>query len=135
MSRANRSLVESQAKGLDFTRLNGEASQEYLRGKKGVSWQLRNAVGEFGLVSLDNSLCSLFVHKGNPAEIQASMEAWLPPKSSGFTVKKELVSKNNYLETTAFTIFRTGRFHERWVITTNSAPDADLVAIMTYDSP
>lgn len=63
------------------------------------------------------------------------MEAWLPPKNSGFSYKKELVSQSGPLSTTAYQIFRDGQLLEQWVITVNSEPNAELVAVMSYDGP
>ncbi|WP_170115243.1 hypothetical protein [Pleionea mediterranea] len=57
----------------------------------------------------------------------------MPPNNSGFTYKKETTTQ--YLATTSYQIFRGGQLMEQWVITLNTQPRAELVAIMSYDGP
>ncbi|WP_109764117.1 NMCC_0638 family (lipo)protein [Pleionea mediterranea] len=55
--------------------VSGDAAQKYLSGNAGKAWHLKNEQGRFGLTVLDNTLCSVFVHQGEPATLQNSMEA------------------------------------------------------------
>ncbi|MDP5209048.1 hypothetical protein [Microbulbifer sp. 2205BS26-8] len=135
VGRASSDAVASQALEMGFSEARSNVAQSYLRGNSGRAWHLKNEQGEFGLTALNNSLCSVFIHQGEPEKLQASMESWLPPGNSGFSYKKELVSQSEYLTTTSYQLFRAGKLVEQWVITLNSQPDAELVAIMSYDSP
>ncbi|MGY0646170.1 MAG: NMCC_0638 family (lipo)protein [Paraglaciecola chathamensis] len=134
-SRANPVSVKSQAQDMGFTSLSGNAAQKYLSGKPGMAWSKTTSTSSYGLTLLENSLCSIFIHKGNPTTLQASMEAWLPPANSGFTYQKNFISQRGTLTTTQYQIFRSGVLMEQWVITTNTQANAELVAIMTYDGP
>ncbi len=109
-----------------------EIAQKYLKSNKGKAWYLNNNEGRFGLSLLNNKFCSVYVHQGDPLAIQASMEAWLPPTSSGFTYKKELISQSGSLTTTSYTLFRGSNFLEQWIITTNNVKNSNLVAILSY---
>lgn len=88
VGRADPEAVESQALEMGFGQVSGNAAQKYLSGNAGKAWHLKNEEGRFGLTILDNTLCSIFIHQGEPTTLQKSMEAWLPPKNSGFTYKK-----------------------------------------------
>ena len=134
-SRANPDSVESQVKEMGFSLLESEAAQKYLSGKPGKAWGKKTSTNSYGLTLLENSLCSVFIHKGNPKDLQASMEAWLPPANSGFTYQKNIISQRGSLTTTQYQIFRSGKLMEQWVITTNAQVNAELVAIMSYDGP
>jgi hypothetical protein len=127
--------VQSQAKEMGFSQLGSEAAQKYLNGKTGMAWSKKTSANSYGLTLLENSLCSVFIHKGNPEDLQASMEAWLPPANSGFTYQKNIISQRGSLTTTQYQIFRLGVLMEQWVITTNAQENAKLVAIMSYDGP
>lgn len=135
VGRAGPEAVESQALEMGFSPVSGNVAQQYLSGNAGKAWQLKNEQGQFGLTVLSNSLCSVFIHQGEPTALQKSMEAWLPPENSGFTYRKESTSRMEYLETTSYQIFRGGHLMEQWVITLNTQPGAELVAIMSYDAP
>ena len=135
VGRADPKAVESQALKMGFREADNETSQKYLRGNDGVAWHLINEQGEFGVTVLSNTLCSVFIHQGDPATLQKSMEAWQPPENSGFIYKKEIVSQSGYLTTTSYKIFRGSQLMEQWVITINSQPGAGLVAIMSYEGP
>ncbi len=132
-SRASESGVKSQAKKMGFTSLSGQVAQQYLSGNPGLAWKKASSTGNYGLALLDNGLCSVFIHQGNPETLQASMEAWLPPINSGFTYDKKIISSRGYLTTTQYQIFRSGALDEQWIITTNSQPTSELVAVMSYD--
>jgi hypothetical protein len=118
-----------------FVEAPDEIAQKYLSGKDGKAWYLIDQAGTYGLTFLKSNLCSVYVHKGNPEKIQASMEAWLPPSDSGFTYKKELVSQRDSLTTTSYTLYRGANVLEQWLITVNSEPSTGLVAIMSYQKP
>lgn len=135
VGRAGPAAVEIQALDMGFTPASVDVAQKYLRGNPGKAWHLKNEQGEFGLTVLNNSLCSVFIHQGEPATLQKSMEAWLPPENSGFTYKKESNSQTEFLSTTSYQLFRGGQLMEQWVITLNTQPSAELVAIMSYDGP
>jgi hypothetical protein len=134
-SRANPASVKSQVKDMGFTPLSGDTAQKYLSGKPGMAWSKTTSTSSYGLTLLENSLCSIFIHKGSPATLQASMEAWLPPANSGFTYQKNIISQRGALTTTQYQIFRSGALMEQWVITINTQANAELVAIMSYDGP
>lgn len=135
VGRAGADAVESQALDMGFVPVSGNVAQQYLSGNAGKAWQLKNEQGQFGLAVLSNTLCSVFIHQGDPKALQKSMESWLPPKNSGFTYKKESASRSEYLATTSYQIFRGGQLMEQWVITLNTQPGGELVAIMSYDGP
>ena len=132
VGRQSPSALEASAQRKGFKPAPKEIAQSYLKGNGGKAWNLENSEGNFGLALLSNNLCSVYVHQGNPDTIQASMEAWLPPKGSGFTYKKELISQSGSLTTTSYTLFQGSNFLEQWVLTTNNAKPAGLVAIMSY---
>jgi len=132
-SRASASGVKSQAKKMGFTPLSGQGAQQYLSGNSGLAWKKTSGNDNYGLALLGNGLCSVFIHQGSPETLQASMEAWLPPANSGFTYDKKIISSRGHLTTTQYQIFRSGVLEEQWVITTNSQPNSELVAVMSYD--
>ena len=134
LPRAQPAQVESQAKEMGFTEAESEVARQYLQGHKGKAWTSKNEHGNFGIAAQDRGLCSVFIHQGSPEKLMASMEAWLPPKGSGFSYKKETVSKSGPLETTSYKIFRGAQLMEQWVITLSSQPGSKLVAIMSYDT-
>ena len=133
--RSGPDAVESRALEIGFLPASDGVAQQYLGGNPGKAWHLEYDQGEFGLAVLSNSLCSVFIHQGDPATLQKSMEAWLPPEGSGFSYTKESISNTEYLSTTLYQLFRSGQLMERWVITINTQPGAGLVAIMSYDRP
>jgi hypothetical protein len=135
VGRAGPEAVESQAIEMGFSPVSGNAAHKYLSGNTGKAWRLTNEQGQFGLTVLNNTLCSVFIHQGEPTALQKSMEAWLPPKNSGFTYKRHSRSQSEFLETTSYQIFRGGQLMEQWVITINTQPGAELVAVMSYDGP
>ncbi|MCO7191043.1 MULTISPECIES: hypothetical protein [unclassified Pseudoalteromonas] len=132
IGRKSPKALEQSAKREGFVIAPEEIAQNYLKGNAGKAWYLNNDEGNFGLALLKNKLCSVFIHQGEPNTIQASMEAWLPPKGSGFTYKKELVSQSGSLTTTSYTLYQGNSFLEQWVITVNRAKPSNLVAIMSY---
>ncbi len=134
VGRGNPNAVESQAKEMGFKKAPKGIAQSYLKEQEGMAWFTENEHGRFGIATLNNGLCSVFLHQGNPQQLQASMEAWLPPPNSGFTYKKELVSKSEYLATTSYQIYRGSSLMEQWVITVSNQPNSSLVAIMSYDT-
>ncbi|MFY8299893.1 NMCC_0638 family (lipo)protein [Pseudoalteromonas sp. SS15] len=132
VGRQSSKALEQLANREGFVIAPEQIAQNYLKGNAGKAWHLNNDDGDFGLVLLENRLCSVFIHQGEPKTIQASMEAWLPPKNSGFTYKKELVSQSGSLTTTSYTLYQGNSFLEQWVITVNNAKPSNLVAIMSY---
>ncbi|BCV36684.1 MULTISPECIES: NMCC_0638 family (lipo)protein [Shewanella] len=132
VGRQSPAALEESAKRKGFVLAPKQIAQNYLKGNAGKAWHLNNSEGSFGLALLQNKLCSVYVHQGDPNTIQASMEAWLPPKGSGFTYKKELISQSANLSTTSYTLYQGSSFLEQWVITINSAKPSDLVAVMSY---
>lgn len=128
-------VVASQAKVMGFKEAPGEKSEQYLRGNEGKAWYAKNEHGEFGIASLKNGSCSIFIHQGNPETLQASMESWLPPENTRFSYTKELVSNSGHLTTTAYKIFRGDSLMEKWSIMVSSEPGSKLVAIMSYETP
>ena len=134
ISRAQPKVVESQAIKMGFIKASKKQSLQYLNGNKGNAWYTQNKHGKFGLATLENGLCSIFFHQGNPEKLQASMESWLPPINNGFSYKKDLVSKSRYLTTTSYKIFHDGMIMEEWIITLLNQPGSNLVAIMSYDT-
>lgn len=134
VGRGNPELAARGAEKMGFDVAPDDRAEMYLSGNPGRAWFRNDESGAFGLTLLSNGLCSVFVHQGNPATLQESMESWLPPEDSGFSYKKEQVPQGSFLETTAFQIFKSGRFIEQWMITTNAQPNPELVAIMTYEA-
>ncbi|QUJ70458.1 hypothetical protein KDD30_20410 (plasmid) [Photobacterium sp. GJ3] len=132
VGRQDESALETSAQRKGFKVAPKEIAENYLKGNDGRAWYLENSEGKFGLVLLNNNLCSVFVHQGSIDKIQASMEAWLPPAGSGFTYKKEIIVQSGSLTTTSYTLFQGNRFLEQWVLTTNSAKPSNLIAIMSY---
>ena len=132
VGRHSLSALEESAQRKGFNVAPTEIAQNYLKGNSGKAWFLENDEGHFGLALLENNLCSVYVHQGEPDTIQASMESWLPPVGSGFTYKKELVSKSGSLTTTSYTLYQGSRFLEQWVLTINTSKPTNLVAIMSY---
>lgn len=132
VGRQSPAALEELAKRKGFVSAPKNIAESYLKGHTGQAWHLSNSEGNFGLALLQNKLCSVYIHQGDPSTIQASMEAWLPPKGSGFTYKKEIVSQAGDLTTTSYTLFQGSNFLEQWVITTNSAKPSNLVAVMSY---
>lgn len=133
--RANPIAVAYHAQEMGFSPAEEELAQKYAAGKKGsFAWQLQSDEGMFGLGVTENTLCSVFVHQGDPEKLRASMEAWLPPENSGFSYEKEFVSHAGPLSTTVYRLFRSGQLIEQWVITTSSEPNGELVAIMSYNT-
>ncbi|WP_054114293.1 NMCC_0638 family (lipo)protein [Marinagarivorans algicola] len=132
VGRQSPSALEESAKKKGFVSAPKNIAENYLKGHSGQAWYLSNSEGNFGLALLKNKFCSVYIHQGDPSTIQASMEAWLPPKGSGFTYKKELVSQAGDLTTTSYTLFQGGNFLEQWVITINNAKPSNLVAVMSY---
>ena len=130
-TRANLDAVKGQAKKMGFVPLSGESAQKYLSGNRGLVWSKRAPMSGYTLTLLANGVCSLFVHKGDPSLLQASMEAWLPPSDSGFTYKKSVISKRGPLTATQYQIFRSAVMIEQWVIATNSQANTGLAAIMS----
>lgn len=131
-SRQNPAALEESAKMKGFASAPENIAENYLKGNAGKAWYLSNSEGNFGLALLQNKLCSVYIHQGDPDTIKASMEAWLPPKGSGFTYKKEIISQSVNLTTTSYTLFQGSNFLEQWVITTNGAKPSNLVAVMSY---
>lgn len=109
-----------------------ELARKYLGESHGRAWWRKDERGEFGVALLDNRLCSVFIHQGDPLTLQKSMESWLPPEESGFTFKKVRMPQTGSLETTAYRIYRSDELIEQWLITTNAQPESQLVAIMSY---
>ncbi len=134
VARAQPAQAESQAKEMGFNEVKSERANQYLQGYKGKAWVSKNEHGNFAIAVQDRGLCSVFIHQGNPEKLMASMEAWLPPEGSGFSYKKESVSKSGPLETTSYKIFRGNQLMEQWVITLSTQPGSKLVAIMSYDT-
>lgn len=134
VARAQPTQVENQAKEMGFTEAENDVAQQYLQGHKGKAWVSKNEHGNFAIAAQDRGLCSVFIHQGSPEKLMASMEAWLPPEGSGFSYKKETVSKSGPLETTSYKIFRGTQLMEQWVITLSTQPGSKLVAIMSYDT-
>ncbi len=132
VGRQSPAALEQSVKRKGFVIAPEQISQNYLKGNAGKAWYLKNDEGNFGLALLENGLCSVYIHQGEPNTIQASLEAWLPPKGSGFTYKKELVSQSGSLTTTSYTLYQGSSFLEQWVITVNSAKPSNLVAVMSY---
>ncbi|GAB6261215.1 hypothetical protein L4174_021530 [Photobacterium sp. CCB-ST2H9] len=133
VGRSGLPAVEQLAQKNGFHVAPSDAARHYLYGNPGKAWVLENERGSYGLSMLaTKSLCSVFVHQGDPDEIQASMEAWLPPKDSGFTYTKAIVSDSGNLKTTAYDIYQGPKNIERWVITINYSQSSGLVAILSY---
>ncbi|WP_339897695.1 hypothetical protein [uncultured Gilvimarinus sp.] len=135
VGRANPGAVGSQALEMGFSIASNEQATRYLSGNEGQAWYMNSPQGEFGITVLNNSLCSVFIHQGDPHELQASMEAWLPPQNSGFSYTKEMTSQSASLSTYMYKIFRDNQLMEQWTITTNAQPNTGMSAIMSYDGP
>jgi len=134
VGRQSTEALEHSAMESGFIKAPDNIANDYLKDNAGQAWLLSNADGRFGLTLLENKLCSVFVHQGNPSEIQKSMEAWLPPEGSGFTYKKQLLPQTGRLTTTSYTIFRNGAAIEQWVITIDGVQPTNMVAILSYSS-
>ena len=128
------SQVEQLAKGNGLVPATDKQAQRYLAGNSGKVWLSQPAPAAYAVAFTSHILCTVFVHKGNSQEIQKSMEAWLPPKGSGFTYVRKEISDDASIKTTSFTIYREGKPFSRWVISipTNSS-DAQLKAILSYE--
>jgi hypothetical protein len=127
--------VASLALKMGLEKAPVEQSKHYLLGSIGTAWYTKNDQGEFGIATMEKGLCSVFIHQGNPETLQASLESWLPPESTGFSHTKELVSQSGILTTTAYKIFRGTELMEQWVITVSSLPESRLAAIISYNAP
>ncbi len=134
VGRSQPETLATQIRKQGFNPAPKNLATKYLGDNPGNAWYLKNEQGEFGVATLANGLCSVFIHQGDPNEIQASMEAWLPPKNSGFSYTKELTSQSKYLRSTAYKIFRDKNLMEQWVITVSNSPDSELVAILSHNS-
>ncbi|KDM89784.1 hypothetical protein EA58_20240 [Photobacterium galatheae] len=133
VGRSDLPAVEQLAQKNGFQAAPSDAARHYLYGNPGKAWVLENEQGHYGLSLLAaNHLCSIFVHQGDPDDIQASMEAWLPKKDSGYTFTKQIISSSGDLRTTAYDIIQGPKIVERWVITINYSQSSGLVAIMSY---
>ena len=132
VGRQSPSAIEDSAQRKGFKVAPKDIAQSYLQYNEGKAWYLTNNEGSFGLALLKSNLCSVYIHQGNPAIIQASMESWLPPAGSGFTYKKELISQSGTLTTTSYTLYQGSNLLEKWLLTVNNAAPTNLVAIMSY---
>ena len=134
-ARAQPVNVEKQATEMGFNETTSDIAKSYLQGHEGKAWVTSNEHGKFAIASQERGLCSVFIHQGNPDELIASMEAWLPPKNSGFSYKTELISESEQLKTTAYKIYRSSSLMEQWVITIAKQQGGQLAAIMSYSAP
>ncbi len=134
VGRTQPEAIASQIVEQGFSEAPKELATKYLGDNPGDAWHTQNQHGTFGIAILDSGLCSIFVHQGDPKTLQASMEAWLPPKHSGFSYKKELTSQTKYLTSTAYKIYRDSNLMEQWVITVSNSADSELIAIMSHNS-
>lgn len=136
ISNGQESKVIQQSFKMGFKEAAKEIAAGYLRNKSGRVFITKNKYGSFAISVLKDGLCSLFVHQSRDIDLQASMEAWLPPKSSDYyTYTTEIVSETNALKTTAYTMSKNSTLFERWVITVAKQPFANLKAIMSYNKP
>ncbi|NRA61633.1 MAG: hypothetical protein HRU25_12115 [Psychrobium sp.] len=132
VGRESTAALTQSAYRIGFKKAPAQLANIYLNGHVGQAWFLSHASGEFGLMLLENNLCSLFIHQGDPDTIQTGMESWLPQKDSGFSYQKSLVSSIKQKTTTSYTLHHKNRALERWVITVNREPVTNLVAVMSY---
>lgn len=133
-ARAQPVNVEKQATVMGFKEVTPDIAKSYLQGHKGKAWVASNEHGKFAIASQERGLCSVFIHQGDPDKLTESMEAWLPPKNSGFNYKTELVSESEQLKTTAYKIYRSSSLMEQWVITIAKQQGGQLAAIMSYNA-
>ncbi len=86
----------------------------------------------YAVESEPNGVCTLAVHEGDPAEIRAAVEAWLPSPKSGLSVsKQEAPPTDAGLQTTNYE-FRGGKVAERWVLTVSSVRESSLRALLSW---
>lgn len=128
--------VARLAKALGIEPAADKVARRYLGGNTGDAWYVNNDQGEFGIAVMDRkALCSVFVHGGDAAAVQASLEAGLPGEGSGLSFTRELVDDSGVLATTAYRIFRGDTMLEQWVITVSSHGGTKLAAILSYNKP
>ncbi len=121
--------VAKLAKEKGFSKVQKKVAKRYLSGNKGKVWHLKNSDGEFAISVLKNGFCSVFIHQGNPKQLKASMESWLPPENVGFSYETEESEKNG-LTTTTYKLYLGKQFLEQWLITLSHEPASGMVAIM-----
>lgn len=133
---AGSATTGQHAKALGFTKASKERAAQYLQARKGKAWALENEHGTFGVTYLTRSgHCSVIVHRGEAAVLQAGMEGSLPSADSGLTYIVEAEPDSGDLSTTTYDIFQGETILERWVITTSSNPESNVRAILSYDTP
>lgn len=130
-SRGNPEIINNQAKNMGFIQMPNEYAAQFLKNYDGRAWMINSSEGKFVITQLNNGVCSLFINKGNPTEIQKNLESWLPPKSTGLTYKKEM-SKDKKLTTTNYIISKDGKALETWVYTSSSEKNASLVVVISH---
>lgn len=129
---AHESQVSSALTELGFTELKGVDADQYLLGKPGRAWYGMIESNPYGVALQPNGLCTVFVHVGNASQIQSAVETWLPPASTGISVKKEDLTAQPGLKTTAYEL-RGGKVRERWVVSIADDPASPVRALISWN--
>jgi len=130
-SYAHAELVESGVRSFGLREISGDAASGYLGGASGRVWAGLVESKRFVVALRPEVLCSVVAHDGSGAEIKAAVESWLPPSSSGISVKKDLLPSPANLETTSYEL-RGGKVRERWLVTISSDPDSSTRAMLSW---
>lgn len=133
--RGKPAAVAEEAKKLGFTEASADMEKRYLQQHEGMAWHKEGSSGSYGITVLENGLCSVFIHQGDPTQIAAGLESWLPPAGSGYSSLKDRAAQPGGLTTTSYKVFKGPTMIEQWTLTVSSEPDSALKAILSFNTP
>ncbi len=128
---AHEHLVEIAVARFGLAEIKDADADQYLAGHSGRAWRGIIASHPYAVSLLSNGLCSVFVHEGEPAQIIAAVESWLPPASVAITVTKEPIPSPPNVTTMSYEM-RGGKVQERWVISSSGDPASWIKAILSW---
>lgn len=130
---AHEAAVEKVVAEKGFQEMAGTDALRYLARNPGRAWAGEIDTGRYAVTLQPNGLCTVFVHSGDATQLQAAVEAWLPPAATGVKVTKQDLGASGSLHTTAYEL-RGGKVRERWVITLSDEPNSKLRALFSWNA-
>lgn len=117
--------IETAVRRINLLELAANDAQTMLGKAPGRVWSTGQTGGRFTVIATQPQTCTVFVRQIDPDGLKREFERWLPPASTGFSVRQEAQDRQGDVATSSYAILREGRLRYSWVLRIASGqPDA-----------
>lgn len=113
--------IETAVKRIKLVEMASKEARTFLDNRPGRVWSTRETGGRFTVLATQPQTCTVVVKQIDPADLKRAFERWLPPASTGYSVKQGPEDRQEGVATSSYAILLEGRLRYSWVL--RIAPD------------